>query len=182
MDTILAWHFTGVDAAGRPVLRDWQPVPPCGVGLEHAGPVVMCTSGLHASRDILDALSYSPGCWLHRVECAGIEVEEADKLVCRRRRVVASADMTWALVTWAEWCAGRADDASAASRDAAIYARNARNAASDAARDAREAAGYAAIYAGYARYARYAASYASTERVWQVETLEMLFSALVAGL
>src|SRR3990167_6487936 len=166
MTTILAWHFTDADASGRPVLRDGRLVPPCGVWLEHAGPVVMCERGLHASRCILDALSYTPGCWLHRVEVAAVVVGAADKLVCRRRRVVASADMTWALVTWAEWCATRAAAiaARAAARAAACYASDACIAASDASA-ARAAASYASYAAGYAAsYASYASDAASAAR------------------
>ena len=181
MTTIMAWHFRGADAAGRPVLRDGRLVPPVGEWLEHDGPVAVCTSGLHASRCILDALRYAPGCWLHRVECEGIVAEAADKLVCRRRRVVASADMTWALVTWAEWCAARAA-AREAAWEAAWAARAARAAsyagvaAALAARDACDAACYAREAA---RYAREAARYAArTERRWQAETLEKLFAAL----
>ena len=84
---ILAYHFTAE------TLRDGRPIPPVGEWLEHEGEVVMCESGLHASRDPFDALRYAPGPLLHRVECDGIVEECDDKLVCRHRRILATVDM-----------------------------------------------------------------------------------------
>jgi len=83
-ETVLAWHFTGK------TLRDGRPIPPVGKWLEHKGPVVMCESGLHASRKVLDAATYAPGGTLHRVRCADVVQEESDKLLCRRRRILAT--------------------------------------------------------------------------------------------
>lgn len=80
----LAWHFTS-----GPILRDGSPLPPLGVALRHAGPVKICESGLHASRRLTDALKYSPGLLLSRVEVEEIEDEQNDKLVCRTRVRVA---------------------------------------------------------------------------------------------
>lgn len=85
---IRAWHFTGDK------LRDGRPIPKVGEWLVHDGPIVICKSGLHASRDPFDALKYAPGTMLHLVECDEIEDEEDDKLVCRRRRIIASKDAT----------------------------------------------------------------------------------------
>ena len=85
---IRAWHFCGA------TLRDGRPIPPDGEWLTHDGPAVMCESGLHASRHPLDALQYAPGATLCRVECEDIVTEQADKLVCRRRRIVARIDAT----------------------------------------------------------------------------------------
>jgi hypothetical protein len=48
--TVEGWHFTG------PTLRDGRPLPADGEWLEHAGPLVMCESGLHMS-ELLTALS-----------------------------------------------------------------------------------------------------------------------------
>ena len=87
MRTVKAWHFTAGDK-----LRDGRPVPPLGKWLIHDGPVSMCASGLHASVRLLDACKYSPGLRLHRVECAEIITKQDDKLVCRRRRILASMD------------------------------------------------------------------------------------------
>ena len=81
---VLAWHFTGA------TLRDGRPIPAIGEWLTHEGPAVMCESGLHASRRLLDAALFAPGGTIHRVECADIVREEDDKLLCRRRRILAT--------------------------------------------------------------------------------------------
>lgn len=86
--TILAWHFVGQ------WLRDGSPVPPDGEWLEWHGPLKMCESGLHASRDPFDALRYAPGPILCRVECSGSIIEESSKLVCSRRRIIKRKDVT----------------------------------------------------------------------------------------
>jgi hypothetical protein len=52
---MIAWHFCG------DTLRDGRPIPPDGEKLIHDGELVMCVSGLHASKNILDALTYAPG-------------------------------------------------------------------------------------------------------------------------
>jgi hypothetical protein len=86
--SVMAWHFVGDR------LRDGRPVPKDGGWLTHKGPVVMCGSGLHASVHPFDALTYAPGAVLCRVECEGDVVLGDDKLVCRRRRIVARMDAT----------------------------------------------------------------------------------------
>ena len=85
---IRAHHFVGDK------LRDGRPVPTDGEWLVHDGPVKMCESGLHASRHPFDALMYAPGPVLGLVDCDEIDAEENDKLVCRRRRIVARFDAT----------------------------------------------------------------------------------------
>jgi hypothetical protein len=85
-DPIRAWHFTNC------TLRNGDPIPPIGEWLEWTGPVVMCKSGLHASRHPFDALQYAPGSILHRVECEDVVEEQDDKLVCRRRKILHSVD------------------------------------------------------------------------------------------
>ena len=92
---IRAWHFVG------DTLRDGRPVPQDGVWLEHDGPLVICQSGLHASLDPFDALRYAPGPTLCLVECDGDILEQDDKLVCRRRRIVARRDATEGLCYFA---------------------------------------------------------------------------------
>ena len=84
----LAWHFVGN------TLRDGRPIPADGEWLVHEGPIVICESGLHASLHPFDALQYALGPVLCRVECDGVEDEARDKFVCRRRRIVARADVT----------------------------------------------------------------------------------------
>ena len=88
---IEAWHFVG------DTLRDGRPIPADGKWLVHTGKVEICATGLHASRRPWHALQYAPGPVLCRVECDGIETEQNDKLVCRRRRIVQRADITEAL-------------------------------------------------------------------------------------
>ena len=96
---IRAYHFVGS------TLRDGRPVPPDGEWLVHDGELVMCQSGLHASRHPFDALMYAPGPVLCLVDCDEIEAEENDKLVCRRRRIVARFDATTMLRAFARQCA-----------------------------------------------------------------------------
>ncbi len=98
-DLVLAYHFVGA------TLRDGRPVPLDGAWLTHDGPVVMCESGLHASRHPYNALQYSPCATLCRVECADIVQEDSDKLVCRRRRIVARIDATDLCRAFARSCA-----------------------------------------------------------------------------
>jgi len=91
MVEVIAYHFTG------DTLRDGRPIPPIGETLVHDGPVEICVSGLHASECPFDALRYAPGPMLHRVKCEGIEERQTDKLVCRRRTIIASADASFML-------------------------------------------------------------------------------------
>jgi hypothetical protein len=84
----LAWHFVGKK------LRDGRPVPRNGVWLEHKGEIAICASGLHASLNPFDALQYAPGPVLCLVEVDGVEEKHNDKLVCRRRKIVARMDAT----------------------------------------------------------------------------------------
>ena len=93
------YHFTG------DTLRDGRPVPAIGEWLVHEGPIKLCASGLHASRHPFDALTYAPGARLHRVELRGIEGEEADKVVARERRIIASIDAADLLRAFARQCA-----------------------------------------------------------------------------
>jgi len=96
---IRAHHFVGS------TLRDGRPVPTDGEWLVHDGPVRMCESGLHASRHPLDALTYAPGVILCLVDCDDIKAEDGDKLVCRRRLIVARFDATDILRAFARQCA-----------------------------------------------------------------------------
>lgn len=99
--SILAWHF--LSDAG--LMRDGR--KPRKVET-HKGSLVLCESGLHASRDILDALKYAPGAILCRVRCSGTIVHGDDKLVCSRRAILWRVDATSALRKFARWCASRA--------------------------------------------------------------------------
>jgi len=97
--SILAWHFVGA------TLRDGRPVPADGETLVHDGPVVICKSGLHASRSLLDALQYAPGATLCRVRCGGVVTEDGDKLVCTERTILWRIDAVPVLRAFARRCA-----------------------------------------------------------------------------
>lgn len=88
MSDQIYYHFTGDK------LRDGSPIPPIGEWLEYHGKVVMCASGLHASADPFDALKYAPGPMLHRVVLDGIVVSQSDKVVARKRKIIATIDAT----------------------------------------------------------------------------------------
>ena len=177
---ILAYHFTDGWQ-----LRDGQPLV---VGSEYVfdGEPVMCARGYHASRHVFDALNYAPGPILSRVECREITDEWYDKIVCRRRRVIATIDATKILQKFACMCAldvihlWDAPDVvvrylktgAEALRDAArIAAWDARSAAwdtRDAARDTRDAARDVAWSAAWAAAwdARDAAMSAARSAAW----------------
>lgn len=157
---IEAWHF--VDDT----LRDGRPIPADGEWLVHAGPVKICAAGLHASRRPWHALEYAPGSVLCRVECDEIVTEQADKLVCRRRRIIERIDITETLRYFARMQAlsvthlyDKPPDVVLdylMTGDASIRAA-ARDAAQDAARDATRAAARAATRAAAWAAARDAA-------------------------
>ena len=88
MKTIRAWHFVSDK------LRDGRPVPRNGRWLRHDGYVQMCRAGLHASLEPFDALRYAPGSILCLVAVRDVIVQDEDKLVARRRKIVARIDAT----------------------------------------------------------------------------------------
>jgi len=145
---IRAYHFVGS------TLRDGRPVPPVGEWLVHDGPVVMCQSGLHASRHPFDALMYAPGRVLCLVDCDEIDAEDVDKLVCRCRRIVARFDATGILRAFARRCALDVIDL----WDAPQVVRDYLTTGDESLRDA----------AGNAAYAARAASYAAGTAVYAV--------------
>ena len=94
-----AWHFV------NNTLRDGRPIPPDGVKLIHDGDLVMCESGLHASKNILDALKYAPGNVVCRVEVGGKIIKGDDKLVCSERTILWRVDAEDVLRKFARLCA-----------------------------------------------------------------------------
>jgi hypothetical protein len=146
------YHFTGF------YLRNGRPLSAIGEWLEHKGELRMYVSGLHASPTPFDALQYAPGPLLHLVELDGETVAGSDKVVCRKRKIVASIDATDLLRKFActvalkvihiwdaplvvrEYLETGDESKRAAARDAARAAR-------DAARDAGEAAWVARVAA-----------------------------------
>ena len=96
-----AWHFL----ADSGKLRDGKFPPPDGEWLIHDGSVKICASGLHASKNILDALEYAPGGILCRVECEDIVDRHGDKFVCRKRKILWRIDANKVLRKFARMCA-----------------------------------------------------------------------------
>ena len=92
------WHFVGAK------LRDGRPVPPDGNWLKHDGELVMCDSGLHYSRRLIDALGYAPGSTICRVEVHGWEYN-GDKGVAMSRRILWRVDGEDLLRRFARLCA-----------------------------------------------------------------------------
>ena len=87
-ERILAWHFTEGNR-----LRNGDPLPKIGEVLHVPPPIRICNRGCHASRKILDAVSYAPGSMLHRVELWGNVEEQLDKLVASNRVILWSKDI-----------------------------------------------------------------------------------------
>lgn len=102
MNTIAGYHFTGT------TLRNGDPIPKVGRWLRHVGPIVACSSGLHASEHPFDALQYAPGTLLHKVDLRRRLVahgDPIDKWVGRERRILATVDAEPMLRGFARWCA-----------------------------------------------------------------------------
>ena len=104
-EPVLARHF--LPAMGRLSYGDPRTVV-VGETLIHAGMTRICECGLHASRSLLDALSFNRGTVLCRVECSDVVDEQADKLVCREMKCLSMADITPQLREFALLCAERA--------------------------------------------------------------------------
>ncbi len=107
---ILAWHFLKNDGSFCWSERKRKPKPG---GIERVKPtrkrpLELCVFGLHASRDILDALVYAQGSLLRRVELSGEILEGTDKLCASERRELWRMDITNILHEFACWCAERA--------------------------------------------------------------------------
>jgi hypothetical protein len=177
--SFLAWHFVGYK------LRDGREIPADGVTLKHKGDLVMCVSGLHASKRLIDALTYAPGNTVCRVRISGKVILDTDKLVASERTIIwrmnieqllrdfarkqaLSVAHLWQmpdavrryLETGDELLRDAASDAARDARDARAAWDAARD-ASDDARDARDAAGAAWDAARDAWDAAWAAAWAA---------------------
>ena len=94
-----AWHFV------NSTLRDGQPIPADGVTLHHDGGLKMCRAGFHASKRIINALAYSPGNTICRVEVGGEIIHDDDKMVARERTILWRVDAEDLLRDFARRCA-----------------------------------------------------------------------------
>ena len=164
---VLAWHFVGG------TLRDSSPIPKDGKWLTFEGKCLMCESGLHASRNPFDALQYAPGDTLCLVEVEGIEGEQDDKLVCRRRKIIARMDATEMLRYFARMQALSVIHLYPNGTDDVVFDylmtgdEKTRAAARDAARDAAWAAAWAATRAAARAAAGAAAKNEFTQLVYE---------------
>lgn len=181
-DMILGWHFVADDG----LLRDGQKVEAktYSVDTQKRG-LELCHWGLHASERAVDALSYTPGSIVCRVELSGEILRDTDKLCASTRRVLWMADATRTLHEFACWASEWILDKLEAESDfhadprsrAAIAAKRAwlrgeitnqqLDAAGAAAYAAWDAAGAAAgVAAGVARDAAGAAAGAAGYAAW----------------
>ena len=66
---------------------------------------VLCQSGLHASKRIIDALQYAPGHYVWRVELSGEIKEDYDKAVATQRKYLWGMNCEAVLFKFARMCA-----------------------------------------------------------------------------
>ena len=164
---ITGYHFTGA------TLRNGEPIPKPGEWLVHNGLIVPCSSGLHASVKVLDALQYAPGPMLHKVILEGelqSHGDPIDKYVGRRRKILASIDATNLLRDFARWCALSVIDKWAAPDVVRKYLKTGdkklRDAASAAAWSAASSAAKYAAWSAACAAARAAARAAAWDAAW----------------
>jgi len=160
-DTVFGWHFTDGEK-----LRDGRRLPAVGEWLEYAGPVVICRSGLHGSRRLIDALQYAPGHTLHYCEFGGVVDEQDDKLVAHRRRIVWSIDAEPVLRAFARRVALNVAHLWDMPDVVREYLETGREELRDAARDAARSAAWSAARSAAWAAARSAAWAAARSAAW----------------
>ena len=99
----IGWHFLPADGYTR---HSHEKVRVGGLGRVEP-PLTLCVHGLHASRDVLDALCYAPGPIACMVELRGVILESHDKACATERRCLAKVDATTILHEFACWCTER---------------------------------------------------------------------------
>ena len=100
---IIAWHFVPDSrvlqhSGGNSLTVD------VGYVYSESEDIVICETGLHASRRVYDALGYASGSQLCRVRLWDDVTEHEDKLVARHREVLAIKDIASELRLWGCWC------------------------------------------------------------------------------
>lgn len=103
-DGVLAWWFAPLDR--RLGFGDGRPVV-VGETLTVEEPPLLCRSGLHASREAVDALMFAPSPLVCRVLLSGQIVDGADKVAASARTVLSLACARAAIEWWTEWVAAR---------------------------------------------------------------------------
>ena len=142
-----------------------------GETLKVAPPVKLCKRGLHASKNILDALSYAPGAYLCAVELSGEVIHGDDKSVATERTVIAAADATNLLFRFSIDCAARAMQAAGWEHEDSWNALSIREAhmqglATDGDLSAAESAAWSAAESAAESAARSAARSAAESAAW----------------
>ena len=161
-EKVLAWHFAKSERKlnygdGREII----------VGETHEveGEIKLCSRGLHASINVLDALSYAPGLILYRVELSGTVLHGDDKLCASHRKYLAQIDATDIVLKFARDCAKDVLHLWNAPEVVVQFLETGDVSLAGAASDAARAA-YAARAAAYAAYAAYAAAYAAARAAY----------------
>lgn len=99
------WHFLPTD--GKLRFGDGRE-PKDGQKISAKGKLEIARNGLHASEDIMDAIDYSGGPILCRVELHGKRIDTIDKSVGRTRVILWRVDATELMRKFACWSADRA--------------------------------------------------------------------------
>jgi pyruvate/2-oxoglutarate dehydrogenase complex dihydrolipoamide acyltransferase (E2) component len=171
-----AWHFVS------DTLRDGSPIPADGEVLVHEGPLELCASGLHASKNILDALQYAPGSIICRVEVGGEIIHGYDKLVASERTILWRVSGEQVLRQFARMCALDVLHLWDAPAIVVQYLQTGDESIMAAAREAADAAGSAADAAGSAAgSAAWAAAGAAAEAAAWVAAREVAWAAAEAA-
>ena len=84
-DSRLEWHFLEDD---RKLLYSDGRVAKVGETLSSTGTPAVCSSGMHASARIIDAMGYSDGPWICRVRVSGKLRDGVDKFCGQNRKVL----------------------------------------------------------------------------------------------
>lgn len=79
------WHFSNYDK--KLLYGDGRTIK-AGETLTVPGPVSLCYHGLHACKDLLDALNYAPGFYLWKVDLSGEFVNGDDKSAATSRKAL----------------------------------------------------------------------------------------------
>lgn len=97
-----AWYFSETDCRLR--FGDGREVK---AGETHKvdGNIHLCLNGLHASKNIRDALLYAPGCYVWRVELGGTIDHGSDKMAASERTYLWGYDASDVLRKFARMCA-----------------------------------------------------------------------------
>ena len=97
-----AWYFSKKDCRLR--YKDNRLIK-AGVTHYYDGMPILCEQGLHASKNILNALRYAPGAYIWRVKMGGISVCDHDEMVSTERTYLWGYDATNVLNHFARLCA-----------------------------------------------------------------------------